>query len=72
MYKEICGPPDEDATDYILNSDGSLLSTFIKVTISKQLLCREFNGPSFYLMYLTMVIAKIGNVSVIVSLLTFH
>ena len=62
MYKEICGPPDEDATDYILNSDGSLLSTFIKVTISKQLLYRELNGQGFYLMYLDIAIPKICNV----------
>ena len=75
MYKEICGPPDEDATDYILNSDGSLLSMFIKVTISKQLLYREFNGYGFYLMYLTILTpqkSNLQNVSVIVSLLTFH
>ena len=69
MYKEICGPPDEDATDYILNSDGSLLSTFIKVTISKQLLYSEFDDLGFYLMYSIIVIPEI---SVIVSLLTFH
>ena len=62
MYKEICGPPDEDATDYILNSDGSLLSTFIKVTTSKQLLYREFNGRGFYLIHLTIVIPEISNV----------
>ena len=72
MYKEICGPPDEDATDYILNSDGCLLSTFIKVTISKQLLYREFNGYGFYLMYLTILTPQKSNLSVIVSLLTFH
>ena len=59
MYKEICGPPDEDATDYILNSDGSLLSTFIKVTISKQLLYGEFDGCGFYLICLTIVIPEI-------------
>ena len=71
MYKEICGPPDEDATDYILNSDGSLLSTFIKVTISKQLLYCEFDDWGFYFMYSIIVIAEIG-ISVIVSLLIFH
>ena len=71
MYKEICGPPDEDATDYILNSDGSLLSTFIKVTISKKLLYSEFDDWGFYLMY-SINHSNTRNFSVIVSLLIFH